>query len=383
MRRRDFLALTAAGTAATLPVASEAAAKPKVYSSQKHRFRMVEVAGGLAKPWGMAFLPGGELLVTEKDIGRLRVIKNGKLEKTPVGGVPPDAAANGLLDVAVHPSFASNRWIFLTFVAGGGPEGTTHVARAVLNGRQLTDWTVIFRATSVGTLGHHGNRVLPDGAGNLLIALGDRDQAELAQRLDDHAGKICLIRDDGSVPDDNPFLDVDGALPEIYTLGHRDPQGLAFRPGTSQLWQAEHGPTGGDEINLVKSGLNYGWPRATHGTNPDGSPIGEGPLVASLEPPVHHWDALSMKPHYSRAPSGIGFYDGSKFPGWKGNLFVACLRGMRLIRLELNAANKVVKQEELLIKKVDRLRHVKQGPDGLLYLLVDRNPGKVLRLEPA
>jgi glucose/arabinose dehydrogenase len=382
MRRRDFLALTAGGTAVALPGMAEAA-KAKIYKSQKARFKVVQVAGGLAKPWGMAFLPTGELLVTEKDIGRLRVIKNGKLESTPVSGVAPDAAESGLQDVAADPSFASNRRIYLTFVGGSGSQETTHVARAVLNGRQLTGWTVIYRATSAGTLGHHGNRVLPDGNGNLFIALGDRDQPELAQRLDDPAGKICRIRDDGSVPADNPFVNVDGARPEIYSLGHRDPQGLAFRPGTTQLWQSEHGPTGGDEINLIKAGLNYGWPRATHGTNPDGSPIGEGALVPGLEPPVHHWDALSMKPPYSRAPSGIGFYDGSKFPGWKGNLFVACLRGMRLVRLELSTANKVVKQEELLIKQVDRLRHVKQGPDGFLYLLVDRNPGKVLRLVPA
>lgn len=380
MRRRDFLALTAGGTAATLPEAAEAATK--IYRSQKARFKVIQVAGGLAKPWGMAFLPGGELLVTENDIGRLRVIKNGRLEATPVQGLDP-AAADGLMDVAVHPSFASNKHIFLSYIGGDTSARATHVARAVLDGRQLKDWTLIFRAHSAGTGGHHGNRVLPDANGNLFIALGDREQGELAQRLDDLAGKICRIRSDGSIPPDNPFLSVGGARPEIYSLGHRNPQGLAIRPGTTQLWESEHGPTGGDEINLIRPGLNYGWPRATHGTNPDGSPIGEGAFVEGTEPPVLHWRALSMSPPHSRAPSGIGFYDGSKFPRWKGNLFVACLRGMRLIRLELGAGGQVLRQEELLIRKVDRIRHVKQGPDGFLYLLIDRNPGRVLRLEPA
>ena len=258
------------------------------------------------------------------------------------------------------------------------------MSRAVLDGRQLRDWTLIFPAHSVGTGGHHGNRVLPDRNGNLFIALGDREQGELAQRLDDLAGKVCRIRDDGSVPADNPFLGVEGARPEIYSLGHRNSQGLALRPGTTQLWQAEHGPTGGDEINVIRPGLNYGWPLATHGTNPDGSPIGQGAFVDGTEPPVHWWPALSMSPPHSRAPGGIGFYNGSRFPRWRGNLFVASLRGMRLIRLEMGTGAKVLRQEELLIRKLGRLRDVKQGPDGFLYLLTDATPnGKVLRLESA
>jgi glucose/arabinose dehydrogenase len=383
MRRRELLAIFGgAGTAATLPVVSSAF---EVHTSERASFLVVEVASGLAKPWGMAFLPSREVLVTELKAGRLCAISNGRLEEQAITGVPPEAADRGLIDVAIHPRFAENGLLFLTYIGGTKNSRALYLARTVLQDRHLSDWTVIFRAEPhTADRGHPGNRILVDGSGHVFVSVGDRNEPERAQRVDDLAGKISRIRDDGSVPDDNPFVSTPGARPEIWTLGHRNPQGLAFRPGANQLWASEHGPLGGDELNLIEPGRNYGWPRATFGTDRDGSPIGDGPLQPGLTPPVHYWDALTLQPPASVAPAGIDFCDGSRFPGWKGNLFVACLRGQMLIRLELDAVGKVTHEERLLTGILGRLRHVRQGPDGLLYLLTDdKDRGQVLRLEPA
>ncbi len=344
----------------------------------------MKVAGGLATPWGMAFLPSGEALVTEADAGRLRLISGGRLEGRPIDGLPDDVAGTSLIDVTVHPRFADNRRIFLSYIGGDPGRRTLRVAGATLRGRRLSDWTVIFRADPPPTYqGHPGNRVLVNAAGHVFVAVGDRKEPDRAQKLDDLAGKISRIRDDGSIPADNPFVGRARARPEIWSIGHRNPQGLAFRPGTGELWESEHGPLGGDEINRIEPGRNYGWPRATFGTNRDGSPVGGRPLQPGLTPPVHHWDAVSSRPPASMAPAGIDFCDGTRFPGWRGNLLVACLRGQRLIRLRLDGAGRVRHEEHLLAGRLGRLRHVRQGPDGLIYLLTDANPGQVLHLEPA
>jgi glucose/arabinose dehydrogenase len=243
MRRRELLAvLGGVGSAVILPVVSSAL---EVHTSEKASFRIVEVANGLAKPWGMVFLPSGEALVTELKAGRLRAISNGQLEEQAITGVPSEATDNGLIDVGIHPRFTENGFLFLTYIGGTKSSRTLYLARMVLQDRHLSDWTIIFRAEPhTADRGHAGNRILVDGSGYVFVSVGDRNEPERAQRLDDLAGKISRIRDDGSVPDDNPFVDTPGARPEIWTLGHRNPQGLAFRPGTNQLWASEHGPLG-------------------------------------------------------------------------------------------------------------------------------------------
>jgi glucose/arabinose dehydrogenase len=331
----------------------------------------------------MAFLPSGAALVSEPKARRLRLIGDGGIDEVSLAGDALEGAG-GLADVAVHPRFAENGIVFVTFMGGTQGSRALHLARAELAGRRLEDWSVIFRAEPhTADTGHGGNRIALDGTGHVFVAIGDRNAPERAQRLDDLAGKICRVREDGSVPDDNPFVGTDGARPEIWTLGHRNPQGLAFRPGTGQLWSSEHGPVGGDELNLIERGHNYGWPRATFGTDRDGSPIGDGPLQPGLTPPVHHWDRLFTRLPASVAPAGIDFCHGGRYPSWDGDLLVACLNGRMLIRLELDATGAVVHEERLLVGEPGRLRHVRQGPDGLLYLLTDADPGQMLRLEPA
>jgi glucose/arabinose dehydrogenase len=258
MRRRELLVATLGGVATAATPPSHPGAS-EVRASERASFRLVEVAGGLARPWGMAFLPSGEALVTEPKAGRLRAISGGRLEEQAVDGVPPEAADNGPIDVAVHPRFAENGAVFLTYIGGTEASRTLYLARAALRGRRLENWAVIFRAEPhTADKGHAGNRVVADGSGHVFVGVGDRNEPERAQRLDDLAGKVCRVRDDGSAPGDNPFFGVPGARPEIWTLGHHNPQGLAFRPGTGQLWASEHGPLGGDELNIIEPGRNYG-----------------------------------------------------------------------------------------------------------------------------
>jgi glucose/arabinose dehydrogenase len=342
-------------------------------------FRVVDVATGLANPWSLAFLPGGDMLVTERP-GRLRRIRAGALEKAPIAGVPKVAARGqgGLLDVAVHPDFASNGLVYLSYSADGPGGAGTEVMRAKLSGDRLEEGKVIFRVNPK-TRGdaHYGSRFLFAPDGNLFVAFGDRyTYRDRAQNVSDHLGTIVRIKDDGAVPDDNPFRGREGALPEIFSYGHRNTQGLALRPGTSQIWQHEHGPRGGDEVNILKAGANYGWPKVTFGIDYDGSVISRHTAMAGMEPPVLHWTP-------SIAPSGMAFYDGDKFPAWKGDLFVGALALTHLRRVRLEG-DKVAEQEVLLPSLDERIRDVRSGPDGFLYLVTDDpRSGRVLRLEPA
>lgn len=362
--------------------ATTAAAGGPVFHSEKASFSVNTLSGELEHPWGLAFLPDGRFLVSERP-GRLRVIAaDGTLDPRPVGGVPAVAAVGqgGLLDVALHPKFADNGWVYLSY-AGAGPGGIgTEVARgrwvSDRAGHRLEGLQVIYRQQpKADTKVHFGSRLVFDRAGLLYITQGDRGDMTRAQPLADLAGKVVRLRDDGSVPPDNPWAGQAGARPEIFSLGHRSMQGAALHPVSGELWAHEHGPQGGDEINVVRAGRNYGWPVITYGVNYGiGTRIGVGTQREGMEQPVLQWTP-------SIAPSGMVFYTGRLFPGWRGNLLVGALKFRMLVRLELDG-DRVVHEERLLAERFGRIRDVRQGPDGLIYLLTDEPDGQLLRLEP-
>jgi len=343
------------------------------------------VADGLMNPWSIAFLPGGDMLVTERP-GRLRIIRNGKLLPNAVTGTPTVFAQGqgGLLDVVPHPQFTQNKLLYLSYskpVEGGS---TTAVARGRFENDQLTDVQDIFVADTKGQ-GHYGSRLVFDGNGYLFITVGDRQvppsgnlEAHPAQDLSNHHGKILRIHDDGRVPTDNPFASRAGAKPEIWTYGHRNMQGLVRHPVTGDLWETEHGPQGGDEVNLIKAGSNYGWPVIGYGVNyGSGAAIHTGTHREGMQQPLHIWVP-------SIGVSGLMIYTGDKFPGWKGNLFAGGMVGKRLVRMTLDGQK--VDFEEDLLWNVGRVRDVRQGPDGLIYVAIDGERGAatpILRLEPS
>jgi glucose/arabinose dehydrogenase len=369
---------TIAAALVCLLTMAPAASAQEIEQSQQHDFRIETLADGLAHPWGLAFLPDGGLLITERP-GRLRLYKDGALQPEPVAGVPEVVARGqgGLLDVALHPDFAGNGLVYLSY-AGAGEDGAgTEVARARFDGAALHDLEVIFRAEpKVGGGNHFGSRLRFAGDGTLYVTLGDRYRyMKEAQSLDNHLGTIVRLNDDGSVPDDNPFVGQQDARPEIFSYGHRNVQGLAVQPGTGTLWAHEHGPQGGDELNILKPGANYGWPAITYGIDYSGAIISEKSEAPGMEQPVVYWVP-------SIAPSGMAFYDGDAFPEWQGDLFLGALSHLHLRRLEIEG-EEVVAQEELLTGLSERIRDVHAGPDGLLYVLTDSSDGKLLRLAPA
>jgi glucose/arabinose dehydrogenase len=368
--------LAVALTAATALVLAAGAAGAQTIKTREHTFRVIKIVEGLEHPWGLAFLPGGRMLVTERP-GRLRIVRDGRLEPQPVSGVPEVVARGqgGLLDVALHPRFAENNLVYLSY-AGPGKGGIgTEVARGRLVGNRLEEVQVIFRMEPKSDAGQHfGSRLVFDRAGYLYITLGDRGDKERAQRPGDHAGSVIRLHDDGRVPADNPFVGKPGWKPEKYTLGHRNMQGAALHPQTGELWTHEHGPQGGDEINVIRSGVNYGWPIITYGVNYGiGTRIGEGTHKAGMAQPLYYWVP-------SIAPSGMVFYTGDRFPRWRGDLFVGALRDEMLVRLRLDG-EKVVSEERMLKGVLGRIRDVRQGPDGCLYLLTDEEEGVLVRLE--
>jgi glucose/arabinose dehydrogenase len=355
------------------------AAHAQATRSEAHDFRLVRVVEGLEHPWGLAFLPDGRMLVTERP-GRLRIVDaGGRLVSRPVAGLPEIAAygQGGLLDVALHPRFPENNLVYLSYAARGEGGVGTEVARGRLSANRLDDVQVIFRQQPKGNSGRHfGSRLVFDRDGFLYITLGDRGEMERAQRPGDHAGSVIRLHDDGRVPKDNPFVGKPGWKPEKYTLGNRNIQGAALHPQSGLLWTHEHGPQGGDEINVIRAGVNYGWPVITYGVNYGfGTKIGEGTHKMGLAQPLHYWVP-------SIAPSGMAFYTGERFPGWRGDLFVGALRDQMLVRLKLDG-EKIVKEERLLKNTIGRIRDVRNGPDGLLYLLTDEPRGVLVRLEPA
>lgn len=357
-------------------------ATPRAYASEKAAFSVTELVTGLEHPWGLAILDNGDLLVTERP-GRLRRIGRDGSVSAPISGVPRpyvDGQA-GLLDVALSPRFGEDRLVYLAYAEPNlrGNLCGTAVARGRLAGDRLEDVEVIYRQEpklSAGT--HVGARLAFDDAGNLFVTQGDnRVAAEAAQQLDKLQGKLVRIRPDGTVPPDNPFTGRDGARPETWSYGHRNMQGAAVHPVSRRLWTSEHGPMGGDEINIPLPGRNYGWPVVTHGLDYNGKPVpgSVGKSAPGMEAPHHVWEK-------SPGLSGMLFYGGAAFPEWRGNLFLGALATSELIRLELDG-DRIVHEERLLTDRGQRIRDVREGPDGAIYLLVDAADGKILRLSPA
>ena len=384
--RRYLLDIAAAGLLATF--ASSAFAQSDVYYSAHHDYRVVEVTGGLVQPWSMAWLPGGDMLVTEKP-GRLRVVRNGELLPEAVPGVPEVfyRGQGGLFEVVPHPDFAENRWVYLTFSKPVGDTSTTAIVRGRFENDELTNVVEIFAAQSVG-FGHYGGKLVFDDEGYMFLVVGDR-QAQTtgdltihpAQDTTNHNGTVMRLHDDGSVPDDNPFVGSSDVLPEIWSFGHRSPQGLAIHPETGDLWETEHGPQGGDELNRIEPGFNYGWPVIGYGVNygSTGSPIHVGIGQEGMRAPDHIWVP-------SIAASGLMIYSGDRFPGWRGSIFAGGLMGEQLARLHMSDDYREVIVEETLAYDMGRIRDVRQGPDGYIYLAISDRSGDeetpIVRLEP-
>lgn len=377
LRPRKALAMAGAGLLAAACAAPPSVAQNAVFQSRDHEFRLVTVTEDLEHPWGLAFLPDGRKLVTERP-GRLRILEaDGSLQPDPVPGAPEVVASGqgGLLDIALHPGFEDNGLVYFTY-AGRVPEGvTTQVARARFDGERLHDLERVFTADAARSGGRHfGSRLVFDREGYLWISVGERGDPDTAQDPGNHMGTTLRLHDDGSPPEDNPFVGREGYRPEIWSYGHRNAQGMTLHPETGVVWQHEHGPRGGDEINIPEAGLNYGWPVTTHGTAYSGLPMGVGPEAPGMEPPLLHWTP-------SIAPSGMAFYSGEEFPAWQGDLFAGGLALPQLRRVVLDG-REVVGEEALLEDLGARIRDVRMGPDGRLYLLTDSSDGRLLRLEP-
>lgn len=347
-------------------------------SSEAGLLRVVTVAKGLENPWALQFLPDGRMLVTERP-GRIRIVARDGSLSAPLANVPEVFASGqgGLLDLHLDPDFASSRRLYFSYAEPGEGGAGTAMASARFAETRLEDVTVIFRQQPKMSGGNHfGSRIVVDRGGRLWLGMGERFRFDPAQDLRTHLGKVVRLEKDGSVPPDNPFVGRGDALPEIWSYGHRNVQGAALHPVTGKLWTGEHGPQGGDEINLDEPGKNYGWPVITYGENYGGGKIGIGTHKEGMEQPLHKWVP-------SIAIAGMTFYTGDKFPEWKGNLLVSSLRGQTLARLVLDG-DKITHEERLLQKEVgERLRDVVQGPDGFVYLISDESNGKIYRLEPA
>ena len=382
---RKLLLLAASGLLVSL--SSVASAQSDIhYASQN--YRVETVTDNLVQPWSIAWLPGGDMLVTEKP-GRLRVVRDGELLPEAVPGVPEVLynGQGGLFEVLPHPNFSDNRWLYLSYSKEVGDSSTTAVVRGRFENDRLTNVVEIFAAQASGRPGHYGGKMVFDGEGHLFLSLGDRqadpnvDQANHpAQDTTNHHGVIVRLNEDGSVPSDNPFVGSNDALPEIWSYGHRSPQGLVIHPETGDLWMTEHGPQGGDELNRIEPGKNYGWPVIGYGLNyVSGSPIHEGLFKEGMEQPVRFWVP-------SIATSGLMVYTGDKFPLWYGNIMAGGLAGEQLARLQLDDDYRRVVVEETLAYGMGRIRDVRQGPDGYIYLAIsDRrgDPTSLVRLVPA
>ncbi|MGA9283457.1 MAG: PQQ-dependent sugar dehydrogenase [Pseudolabrys sp.] len=364
---------------AFLIVSHAAGATDAVFPSSAGNLKVQTVASGLVHPWSLAFLPDGRMLVAERP-GRLRIIAADGRLSPPLGNVPKVYAVSqaGLMDILLARDFAQSRTIFVCYAEAAEGGGRIAVLRARLiedESPRLDDVTVIFRQKGPVSRGLNiGCRMVQAQDDNLFVTLGDHfGPKELAQKLDNHIGKIVRITPDGAAPADNPFIGNRGALPEIWAYGLRNAQGLAFNPADGKLWEQEHGPMGGDEINIIEKAQNYGWPRVSYGVNYDGTPVGSGKAtMEGVTDPIWHWTP-------SIAPSGIAFYTGNLIPGWKGSLLNGALKFELLSRLELKG-NKILKEERLLQSMRERIRDVRQGPDGAVYLLTDNASGRILRI---
>jgi glucose/arabinose dehydrogenase len=374
---RFILALGAVFAASGLATPAE----PK-FPSSAGNLSVQTVASGLVHPWSLAFLPDGRMLVTERP-GRMRIVTRTGQMSAALGNVPSVYAQSqaGLMDVLLARDFDNTQTIFVCYAEpadGGGRIAVLHARLIEGETPRLDDTTVIFRQKGPVSRGLNiGCRMVQSPDGNLFVTLGDHfAPKELAQKLDNHIGKIVRITPEGTAPADNPFIGKQDALPEIWAFGLRNAEGLAFNPADGKLWEQEHGPMGGDEINIIEKGRNYGWPRVSYGVNYDGTPVGNGKATMDgVTDPIWYWTP-------SIAPSGMAFYTGDLIPGWKGSLFNGALKFELLSRLELKG-EKAVKEERLLKNLHERIRDVRQGPDGALYLLTDNSSGRILRIVPA
>ncbi len=370
-----------------LSVATTAPAQSQLYGSAHHAYRVVTMVEGLEIPWSMAWLPGGDMLVTERP-GRLRIVRNGMLVADPVPGVPAPLVKGqaGLFDVVPHPYFSSNRLLYLAFADPNDGASTTRVVRARFENDRLGELEEVFKAVAKGRDGHFGGKLAFDREGYLFISLGDRQappsgdlERHPAQDLSNHNGVLIRLHDDGRVPDDNPFVGVPDALPEIWSYGHRNMQGLAIHPETGDVWVTEHGPQGGDELNRPEPGKNYGWPVVGYGVNyRSGLAIHEGTKRDGMVHSEHLWVP-------SIAASGLMIYSGDRFPEWRGNVFAGGLRGQQLARVIMSADGKTAEREETLLQGMGRIRDVRQGPDGYIWVAIEDEGGlsPIVRLEPA
>jgi aldose sugar dehydrogenase len=343
------------------------------------KLRAVPVVKGLVNPWSLTFLPNGDMLVTERP-GRLRVVRKGVLDPSPVSGVPEVWATGqgGLLEVLPHPQFAQNNLLYLTYSKACEKGATTALLRGKFDGKALTEAKDLFVADNCNTGNpHFGSKLAFGRDGMLYMTIGERGDRVRGQNTNIHGGKVLRLKEDGTIPPDNPFVGKPDHKPEIYSYGHRNPQGLAFHPDTGVLWETEHGPQGGDEVNNIQAGRNYGWPVASYGREyaPNGVIVSEHPWKEGIEEPMMLWIP-------SIGASGLMVYTGEQFPEWKGQLFAGGLSGLQLHRFAFNEKGGLLGREAMIEPLRQRIRDVRQGPDGYIYLAVDLNPGGVLRLEP-
>jgi glucose/arabinose dehydrogenase len=374
-------ALTAATLlAATFLIASKTRGEDTTFASSAGQLEVQTIASGLVHPWALAFLPDSKMLVTERP-GRMRIVTVEGQLSPPLKGVPEVWATGqgGLLDVVTDNAFAQNATIYFCYSERASGGGRTAVARARLNdgNGRLDEVKIIFRQDGPLSSGnHYGCRIVQANDGNLFVTLGEHfTYRNEAQNLGNHLGKLIRITPDGAAPPDNPFAGRDGAKPEIWSFGHRNEQGLAINPASGELWEIEHGPRGGDEVNIIGKGRNYGWPVIGYGIDYSGAKIHETTAKDGMEQPIKYWVP-------SIAPSGMAFYTGKLFPKWNGSLFTGALAGKMLVRLSLNG-NTVTGEERLLQNLYERIRDVRQGPDGALWLLTDNSAGRILRVSPA
>jgi glucose/arabinose dehydrogenase len=375
---RDLAAFVKKGLPADRGLLQPALTIEEMVTSEVQKFTVDTVVSGLRVPWGMAFLPNGDMLISERS-GTLYRFSGGKIIE-PVTGLPEIMAIGqgGLLDIALHPDYPTNGWIYFSYSAlsssGSRPTGNTAIMRARLDGTMLTDREVLFTGEPATDRNYHfGCKIAFDGKGHIFFGIGDRGQHfDFPQNLDNHNGKIHRLNEDGSIPDDNPFVNTPGAMASIWSYGHRNPQGTCFDPLTGELWVSEHGPRGGDELNLIKPGVNYGWPVISYGINYDGTVLTPDTEKAGLVQPVFQWTP-------SIGPCGMTFVTGDRYPNWKNNIFLGSLPLKHLERVVLQN-NRVIHREELL-KGIGRVRNVVMGPDGYIYLAIE-TPGYILRLIP-
>jgi glucose/arabinose dehydrogenase len=349
--------------------------KGPVITSEKQKFTVDTVASGLDNPWGIAFLPDGRTLVTELN-GQIRIIKDGKLLEETITNVPAVVASGqgGLLDIKLHPDYANNGWIYLTYSKPGEGGAATTLARTKLQGNAFVETEELFTALPFTSTGHHfGSRVVFDGNGYIFLSSGERGTKENSQDLGNHLGKIIRLHEDGKVPTDNPFVNTPNAKAEIWSYGHRNPQGLFYDKATSTLWEVEHGPKGGDELNKVEKGKNYGWPVITYGIDYSGEKISDITTKEGMEQPVWYWVP-------SIATCGMTMVTSDKYPNWKGNVLVGALALTHIARVELNNGTYV--KHEKLLDGIGRVRAVEQSPDGFIYAAV-QGPGMIVKIVPA